>query len=104
MFFKNRTTCRAGTARQIKKMTLGDTTIIDEPIEVIALFNHGIKPLRFRWNDRVYKVREVTFSWTTMSGSAVILHFSAYDGATLYELSYNQSTLKWTLEGAALHE
>ncbi len=85
-------------------MTIGDTTIIREPIEVIALFDHEIKPLRFRWNDRVYKVREITFRWSTMSGAAVILHFSAYDGATLYELSYNKSTLKWTLEGVALHE
>ncbi|MFQ5481062.1 MAG: hypothetical protein ACE5DW_07265 [Thermodesulfobacteriota bacterium] len=85
-------------------MTLGETTLIREPIEVIALFDQGVKPLRFRWKGSVYKVREITFTWTTMSGAAPVLHFSAYDGATLYELSYNKATLKWILEGVALHE
>ncbi|MFQ5428647.1 MAG: DUF6504 family protein [Thermodesulfobacteriota bacterium] len=85
-------------------MTLGETTLIREPIEVIAFFEKGkgIRPLRFRWKGSVYKVREITFSWTTMSGAAPVLHFSAYDGATLYELSYNKATLRWTLEGVAI--
>jgi len=83
-------------------MSINETTAIREPIEVIALFDQGIRPLRFRWKGAVYRVQEVTFSWTTMAGSAPILHFSAYDGATLYELSYNKSTLRWTLEGAAI--
>jgi len=85
-----------------KKMTTGGTTIIREPIEVIALFDDGIKPLRFRWKGAVYRVKEITFTWSTMSGAAVILHFSAYDGATLYELTYNTATLRWTLEGVAI--
>ncbi len=85
-------------------MTIGETTIIREPIEVIALFDTALRPLRFRWKGRVYRVQEITFSWTTREGLAVILHFSAYDGATLFELSYNKATLKWTLEGVALHE
>ena len=83
-------------------MTIHETTIVREPIEVIALFDHGIKPLRFRWKGAVYQVQEITFSWTTMSGAASVLHFSAYDGATLYELSYNKATLRWTLEGVAI--
>lgn len=83
-------------------MTVGETTPIREPIEVIALFDDALRPLRFRWKGAVYRVREVTFTWTTMSGSASVLHFSAYDGVTLYELSYNKATLRWTLEGAAI--
>jgi len=85
-------------------MTIGETTLIREPIEVIALFDGTMRPLRFRWKGAVYPVKEITFTWTTTSGAAVILHFSAYDGATLYELSYNKATLKWTLEAVAINE
>ncbi len=87
------------------KMTIHETTLIREPVEVIALFDCGmspLRPLRFRWKGRVFRVRHITFTWSTMDGSAPVIHFSVHDGATLYELSYNKSTMKWTLEGVAL--
>lgn len=86
-------------------MTIHETTLIREPVEVIALFEGSgqpLRPLRFRWNGAVYRVRQVTFTWTTSEGAATVLHFAASDGATLYELTYNKSTLCWTLESVAV--
>jgi hypothetical protein len=73
-------------------------TEIREPVEVAAVFDKGIRPVKFRWNDRVYPVKEITYTWKTRTGSATIVHFSVTDGSTLFELSYNQSTMKWALE------
>ncbi len=86
-------------------MTIHETTTIKEPIEVIALFEgrgRPVRPLRFRWKGAVYRVRHITFTWSTNDGAAALIHFAASDGATLYELAYNKSTLKWTLESVAV--
>lgn len=71
---------------------------INEDIKVIAVFDRGIKPVKFRWRGRLYGIREVTHTWATRHGSASILHFSVTDGAGLYELAYNQATLRWSIE------
>ena len=86
-------------------MTIHETTLIREPVEVIALFEgrgRPLRPLRFRWKGAVHPVREITFTWSTNDGAAVVLHFAVHDGATLYELTYNKSTLRWTLESIAV--
>jgi hypothetical protein len=75
-------------------------TEIKEAIKVMAIFDKGIMPVKFRWKGRVYPVKEVTYTWKSMEGDASIVHFSVTDGVTLYELSYNQSTMKWTIEEA----
>jgi hypothetical protein len=71
---------------------------IREPVKVIAVFDKGIRPVKFRWNDRVYPVKEITYTWRSKEGQASIMHFSVTDGYTLFELTYNQSTMKWALE------
>ncbi|MEK6590564.1 MAG: hypothetical protein AABZ11_07785 [Nitrospinota bacterium] len=77
-------------------------TEIKEPIKVMAIFDkdgrHGVMPVKFKWNNRVYPVKEITYTWRTKEGNASVLHFSVTDGASLYELTYNQSTMKWSLE------
>lgn len=82
-------------------------TEIGEAIKVMAVFDKGgrggqggreVRPVKFRWNDRVYPVKEITYTWTTREGSASVLHFAVTDGATLFELSYNLSTMRWALE------
>ena len=78
------------------------TTEIGEPIKVMAVFDGvgqgGVRPVKFRWRGRVYPVCEVTYTWRTREGSAAVIHFSVTDGATLYELAYNLSTMGWSLE------
>ncbi|MFQ5329416.1 MAG: hypothetical protein ACE5D4_05430 [Thermodesulfobacteriota bacterium] len=58
----------------------------------------GVRPVKFRWRGRLYPVDEITYTWRTREGNADIVHFSVTDGATLYELAYNLSTMGWSLE------
>ncbi len=74
------------------------TTEIGEPVKVMAVFDGTIRPVKFRWRERVHVVREITHTWNTKEGSAAMIHFSVTDGATLFELKYNSSTLRWSLE------
>ncbi len=81
-------------------------TEIGERIKVMAVFDGGgqgdgqggVRPIKFRWRGRVYPVSEVTYTWRTREGNAAVIHFSVTDGATLYELAYNLSTMGWSLE------
>ena len=74
-------------------------TAIGERVKVMAVFDKsGVKPVKFRWKERVYHVAEVTYSWQSRSGADSILHFSVTAGFDLFELTYNQATMDWSLE------
>jgi len=75
------------------------TTDIKESIKVMAVFDRGVRPVRFKWRGRVYPVKGITHTWGSREGLSGILHFSVTDGSTLYEITYNTSTMDWTLEG-----
>ncbi len=72
---------------------------IGETINVVAVFDPALRPAKFKWKGRVYPVKEITYTWTSKEGSASFTHFSVTDGASLYELAYSHSAMKWTLEG-----
>ena len=76
-------------------------TEVGERVFVIAAFGRSIslKPLRFTWSDRRIDIKDVTYEWTTSEGASKLLHFSVTDGNTLYELSFNTTSIKWMLEG-----
>ena len=74
------------------------STGIGEPVKVMAIFDRTLRPVKFRWRDRVHVVKEITHTWNTKEGGEARIHFSVTDGATLFELTYNRSTLKWSLE------
>lgn len=73
-------------------------TKVKEPVKVVAVFDGGVKPAKFKWKGRVYPVKEITYTWKSREGASHFIHFSVSDGASLYELSYNQSTMGWLLE------
>lgn len=73
---------------------------IQEGIKVIAVFDRGVTPVKFRWRGRLYAIKEVTHSWSSIEGASNILHFSVTDGASLFELAYNQASLRWSIEAA----
>lgn len=80
-----------------------DETIINEPIEVGAVFGKNrINPKWFIWKTRKYAVKETTFTWQDRQGEADILRFAVSDGATLFEISLNKKTMSWTLEKTAV--
>ncbi len=71
---------------------------IGEAVNVVAVFDPVLRPAKFKWKGRVYPVKEVTYTWTSREGGALFTHFSVTDGASLYELAYSHSTMKWSLE------
>jgi hypothetical protein len=73
---------------------------IGETISVVASFGlpYKIRPVRFKWNGKFFEVKDITYAWQTKEGQTKIYHFSVSDGKTLYELSFDTSSLLWRLE------
>ncbi len=73
---------------------------IGETISVVASFGlpYKIRPVRFRWNQKLFEVKDVTYSWQTKEGQTRLYHFSISDGKTLYELSFDTTSLLWRIE------
>ncbi len=73
---------------------------IGETISVVASFGlpYKIRPVRFRWNQKLFEVKDVTYSWQTKEGQTKLYHFSISDGKTLYELSFDTTSLLWRIE------
>ncbi len=71
---------------------------IDEPVAVVASFYKGrVRPLKFKWNERVIPVKEVTYQWVQRDGLRRWYLFSVTDGKTLYNLSYEPQGQQWKL-------
>ena len=72
---------------------------IFDAVEVITHFQDGhIRPLRFRWNGRVYPVKRVETQWREPAGSAQILHFSVQsESKDCFELTFDTSNFSWQL-------
>ncbi len=73
---------------------------IGERVAVVAIFGgtERLSPIKFRWDQRVIKIRDVTYSWMDKEGTSKVYHFSVTDGGTLYELSFNTDSIIWSLE------
>ncbi len=73
---------------------------IRETISVVASFGmpYKIRPVKFRWNGKLFEVKDITYVWQTKEGQTKIYHFSITDGKTLYELSFDTASLVWRLE------
>jgi hypothetical protein len=74
-------------------------TEVGEAIKVGAVFDPEqiIQPKWFVWNGRKYAIEKVTFTWKVRDGQKIFYHFAVTDGANLYELTYDASTLSWKL-------
>lgn len=71
-----------------------------EQVEVIAYFhNLEIEIVRFKWNNKVYKVTQMMNSWRIPDGDGFSTHFVVLckENDLLCELSFNHSELKWEL-------
>ena len=70
---------------------------IFEAIEVITLFKEGkIKPLRFKWNGRIYKITTVHGSWSSPQGYNKQYHFSLItDSSDQFEITFDTSNFEW---------
>ncbi len=72
--------------------------VIDEPIDVSAIFRNGrVRPLSFIWNRERYEIKEITYIWNDRQGEAKLYYFSVSDGVNLYELCLNSADMSWRL-------
>ncbi len=75
-----------------------------ESIDVITYFRNGkLIPLKFRWNGRIYKVKQVNGSWKENQGYGRQYHFSVQaDGSDCFELLFDTSDFSWQLARVCL--
>ena len=74
---------------------------LKENISVVVSFGlpYKLRPVRFRWNQRLLDIKEITYQWQTTEGSDRLYHFAVTDGNSTYELSFNAASLIWNIEG-----
>ncbi|OGC87305.1 MAG: hypothetical protein A2142_03260 [candidate division Zixibacteria bacterium RBG_16_48_11] len=72
---------------------------IAEPIEVLAVFNKKqIKPLSFKWRQRVYKIARVTQQWSSPAGKYKLYHFGIVDTSdNFFEICYSEEDFGWSI-------
>ncbi|KAA3610047.1 MAG: hypothetical protein D8M58_07590 [Calditrichaeota bacterium] len=77
---------------------------IFEDIEVITHFKDGkLRPLRFKWNGRVYKVKQWNGNWVNHQGYTKQYHFSLRaDSSDYVELLFDDSNLQWQIARVCL--
>lgn len=71
-----------------------------EPVEVIAYFHElKIEIVKFKWNNKVYKVNQMMNTWKIPDGDGFSSHFVVLckENELLCELSFNHTDLKWEL-------
>ena len=72
---------------------------IGEPIRVLALCEGGaVRPLRFQWAGRAYKVRAINARWIDRQGDAYRLHYSVQVGNETYHLHFASPEVQWWLD------
>jgi len=74
-------------------------TEIGEKIQAVSFFENGqIKPILFKWRNRVYKILQVVFSYSKNIGKEKIFYFSIETENGNFELSFNREKFSWNLE------
>ena len=72
---------------------------LDEQIDVIVHFEKGaLKPLRFLWKDRSFRVSRVTGRWKAPQGDKWMRHYSVVDSAdNVFILTYDERMTRWAI-------
>src|SRR5258708_38984170 len=75
---------------------------LNDPVDVLTAFVDGsIRPIRFRWQGRVVRVRRVTGQWARREGQAVLRYFAVQGSRDdSYELCYDARGPSWVLSRA----
>jgi hypothetical protein len=74
---------------------------IHEPASVLSVFDadrRSARPIRIKWRNRVYPVREIGMHYTKVVGGVLHHIYSIVSGSTLLVLHLNTKTLFWTVE------
>lgn len=74
-------------------------SVIGEKIKVVSLFENGqVKPLLFSWQNRIYKILQIAFSYSKNVGKEKIFYFSVETEGGGFEISFNREKFGWELE------
>jgi len=72
---------------------------VGEPIRVLADFSGGsVRPLRFHWTGRTYRIDAVNAQWVDRQGGGHALHFSVQVGPETYFIHYASTEVQWWLD------
>jgi hypothetical protein len=76
--------------------------IINEKISVVTLFDRSdgrVTPYKFKWQDKVYKIKQVGLHYPVRVGRKLIHYFSVVsENNTSFKLRLDTENLHWTLE------
>jgi hypothetical protein len=76
-----------------------DPAILNERIQVLAFFNDGkIYPRLFIWNNRHYRIKNITYNWQERQGRETINYFSVNTGSDFYQISFNNTSYIWRID------
>ncbi len=75
---------------------------LNDPVDVLTAYTEGkLRPLRFRWQGRVIRVRSVTGEWSRREGQSLLRYYAVESDANeSYELCYDPRGPKWNLSRA----
>jgi hypothetical protein len=73
--------------------------LLNERIEVLAWFkNAKIYPRLFSWNNKNYRIKQITYNWQERRGQETISYFSVNTNSGLYQISFNNTTFGWRID------
>ena len=72
---------------------------MNEKIEVLAYFKgSSIFPRAFIRNNKVHRIKKITYNWQERRGREVMNFFSVDTGTCLYQISFNNTTYRWQID------
>ncbi len=72
---------------------------LNERINVLAWFQNGkIYPRLFLWNNKKYRIRNITYNWQERRGQELISLFSVSTDFDLYQISFNNTSFSWEID------
>jgi hypothetical protein len=75
-------------------------TYVNTPVKVGVVFggDKKVRPVWFVWEKQEYRIKEITYTWSSKEGVAELWHFSVIDqNDNLYELCYHDKSMLWML-------
>lgn len=76
-----------------------DAGVSNERIDVLVWFQHAkIFPRRFIWNNKMYKIKKVTYRWQERHGQELVSCFSVSTGPDLYQISFSNASFSWKID------
>lgn len=85
-------------ARWDRRLPYDNGNCLDEKIWVWALFKAGkVLPKAFFWNNRLYRIKNITYNWQARQGQDLISYFSVDTETGIYQISFSGRNLHWRL-------